>query len=617
MPDKERPTADDPLFPQSSPESDTIPAPSAANSDTTPTNVTPVKSGTPAYFSAARHKARLSSGVFLLSLLLTLLSGGVFLLSFFPLSPSYAALLSHLPPALAARPVIAVNALFALLVMLVNFSLYRRGFSRFFRGAPDTDSLIAFSTSAAFLYSVAALLLTDPELVVQGPATYFLPLAIAVTFAAGGTMLLAQSRFNRLSELAKLGALPEAEEKTFVSPRSSATVTGHIALLALIFAFATGLIWTMVDSSAVGVTVFFTVLIAACPLTLGLTEPLVLSCAMCQARRGGLIIRDRKAMETASEVSAVVLGKTGLITRGKPQITDIAGEGLTDGTLIGLAASAEAKSYHPLAETIADHAIKIRARLQRLAASNEIPGAGMETLINGSAVRVGKRRWLEEENIYISATLLTKSDQLEERGKTVLFISSGNSAKGLIAFEDEVRPNIPAMLKELDALGVRTILLTGDSLRTAKTFARELSIGEVHADLSAPAKAKEIQLLQAHGLTVALFDRTTEKSMSQQADLTVALANDAAEKFTAGFLLSQPEMSLLPRGLNLSRRAMTFIRQNYIWTFAGPLLTLPAATGILYAFGGPLFSPTLSAVASLPGLFILLINAFRLYRHQI
>ena len=141
MPDKERPTADDPLFPQSSPESDTIPAPSAANSDTTPTNVTPVKSGTPAYFSAARHKARLSSGVFLLSLLLTLLSGGVFLLSFFPLSPSYAALLSHLPPALAARPVIAANALFALLVMLVNFSLYRRGFSRFFRGAPDTDSL--------------------------------------------------------------------------------------------------------------------------------------------------------------------------------------------------------------------------------------------------------------------------------------------------------------------------------------------------------------------------------------------------------------------------------------------------------------------------------------------
>ena len=184
---------------------------------------------------------------------------------------------------------------------------------------------------------------------------------------------------------------------------------------------------------------------------------------MNKAQHSGLLVRDEATWETAADINTIVIGKTGFLTVGTPRITDLVGEGLTDDTLIGLAASAEAKSYHPLAEAIANRAIQVRARLQRLAAANEIPGVGVETLINGTAVRVGKRRWLEEEHIYISAGLLTKADQFEERGKTVLFVSSGRSAKGIIAFEDEVRPEIPAMLKALKTMGIQIVLLTGDS----------------------------------------------------------------------------------------------------------------------------------------------------------
>ena len=572
----------------------------------------------PSTLARLRRQTNFTLFRLLLSLCLTLLLFGNILFPAIAADLPYGKIFPLLPPALLARPNEYTSAAAALFLIMLNLPLYCRGLSRILRGVPDTDSLIAVSTLAAFCYSVVALCLTDPDLVGSSPATYFLPLSLTLTLTVIGEYVLQYVKRNIFETLAKMDELSR-DTSPFLSLPTHATVPGHITLLALFLAIALGLLWMELDSFAVGVTVFFTVLIAACPLSIGIMDAISMGIAMDKVRQSGLFVWDAAAWETAADINVVVIGKTGFLTVGTPHITDIVGEGLTDDTLIGLAASAEAKSYHPLAEAIANRAIQIRARLQRFAAANEIPGVGVETLINGTAVRIGKRRWLEDEKVYISADLLTKADQLEERGKTVLFVSSGRSAKGLIAFEDEVRPEMPAILNALKTMGIQVVLLTGDSPRTAKTFARELDIPEVRADIPAAEKAKELQLLQAQGLTVAFFDQAMANDADRQAELAVTLTADtsaAPQKATVLFFASKNFMAL-PRFLSLSRWMMTSLRQNYIWAFAGVFLTMPAATGLLYSFGGPLFTPLMAMAASLPGLLSVLLNAFRLHRFEI
>lgn len=543
-----------------------------------------------------------------ITLFLIIISALLFASEKFP----HAAFLSLLPPEIFSRTGSYINGALSFLIIILNAPLYRQGLSHLWRAIPNVQSFISLSTLAAFIYSVAALLLTDPDLVSHAPATYFLPLAITLTLTAMSDYIIATANKANMLALKEINAFSHAP----TPPLTKATTTGHIALLSCLLALFSGLIWASVESLSVGITVFFTILIASCPGSIALAETLNLWSVTKNAHRHGIIIRGKSAIETAADVNAVAFSKTGILTYGQPHITDVASEGLTAGTLIGLAASAEADSYHPLAEALANRAIRERAHLQRLAAFNELPGNGVESLLNGTLVRVGNRRWLEAEHIHINATLITKADQLEERGKTVLFVSGGNSVKGLIAFEDEVRSEIPSFLNALNNMSIKTILLTGDSPRTAKIFARELQISEVHAGIPNKEKPKELQLLQAHGCIVALLDNgRNDATIAKQADLAIISASGKEEnKLAAGFILIQPELSSVPHVLSLCRQAMTFTRQNYIWTFSGTLLALPAATGLLYSFGGPLFTPSLAILATVPGVFSSVINALRLLR---
>ncbi len=165
-------------------------------------------------------------------------------------------------------------------------------------------------------------------------------------------------------------------------------------------------------------------------------------------------------------------------------------------------------------------------------------------------------------------------------------------------------------------MNTRPILMTGDSQRMAKTFARQLSLEEFKAGIHAGDKTREIQLLQAHGHNVALIDKADVNIPSaRQADLTIVPATGEPRiKRFAGIVLTEDGLGALPHCLALSRRAMETIRSNYIWAFAGPLLALPAAGGLLYAFGGPLFAPWMASLAALPGVAAAIINAFRLRR---
>ncbi len=393
--------------------------------------------------ATARCASRWSLVSFLLSLLLTLALAALAAL------PELTEILPSILPEATTRlePLrrwngLAASALAALL-MTIHWRIYRQGIGRLLHLTPDDSSLIAVSTLAAFLFSVIALALTDPDLVSGGPSTWYVPLGITLSLAALGRFAFARAGLKSREDLVAAEALP-VPDTPLASVGSS--LPGHVAIFSLVTALIASIAWALLDSVSVASAVLFAIPVAACPGALGLTEALSVWAAVRAARANGLILRDQKAIEAAADTDTIVLGKTGLLTAGKPHITDLVPEGLTNQAFIGLAASAEAQSYHPIAEAIADQAIRAHVRLQRLAAFNELPGEGVEALISGSTVRVGTKEWLEREKVRISANLLTKFDQLTEKGKTVLFVSRGSEAKGLIAFQDDLRPEVPEIL---------------------------------------------------------------------------------------------------------------------------------------------------------------------------
>ncbi len=570
----------------------------------------------PDSLTKARHDSHRALFLLILSLLLAIA------LAALAVMPEIAILLKPTAPEMAQQMEVysrwsgQAATVIAALLMAIHWRLYRKGLRNLLHLAPDDNSLVAVSTLSAFLYSVIALALTDPDLIFGIPSTWYVPLGITLSISAWGRYILLRDRLTWRVDRFAADALPDFNPMP--APANS-SLPGHVAILSLILALIAGIAWTLIDSVSVASAVFFAIPIAACPGALGITEALSTRIAIRRARSNGMILYGRTAIESAADTDTIVIGKSGLLTSGHPYITDVIPEGLTQQSFIGLAASAEAQSYHPIAEAIASHAIRSHVRLQRLAAFNELPGKGVETLISGTTVRVGTKEWLEEEKVLISANLLTKFDQLTEKGKTVLFVSKGREAKGLIAFLDDLRPESTSVLKTLQEMGIHPIMMTGENQRTAKAFSRQIDISDYKANLKAEDKMREIQLLQAHGKVVTLFaDSSRDISAARQADLAVVPIAGAPEmKKIAAILLTAEGFNALPQGFTLCRYTMNSIRLNYIWAFAGPLLSLPAASGLLYAFGGPLFSPWMASLTALPGLIAAMINAFRLNRKSL
>ena len=368
------------------------------------------------------------------------------------------------------------------------------------------------------------------------------------------------------------------------------------------------------ESAAFVLTIFISVLVIACPCALGLATPTAIMAATGKGAEYGILIKGGEALETAQHVTAVVLDKTGTITSGRPAITDIIPEGLSEDTLIALAASAENGSEHPLAQAIVERARNKRLRIQGLAAFNAVPGEGIEALLNGQALRVGKGKWLQDQGVHISAELLTRADQLAAKGKTPVFISTGNSCRGIIALADTVKPESQEAVQFLQRMGIKVVMLTGDNKATARAIAKEVGITEVRAEVLPADKAKEVQLLQAHGHIVAMAgDGINDAPALACADIGMAIGSgtDIAIE-SADIVLMHSDLRDISRAIRLSRHTMRNIRQNLFWAFGYNVLGIPVAMGVLHIFGGPLLNPMLAAAAMSLSSVSVLTNALRL-----
>ena len=268
--------------------------------------------------------------------------------------------------------------------------------------------------------------------------------------------------------------------------------------------------------------IFLGVFLAASPLPFIVSRMLIALRIKRRLRDSAIVCSRMGALTELLHVNTIAFNRNGTLTEGNIFISALVPEGMTQGSLLALAASAEREATHPYAHALYDTAVQRGLHLQRHSAARETESFGVEALIARTPVRVGKKEWLQEENIEISAALLTRADQLATSGQTPLFVSSSKYARGIIAVRDDVRAEVRRALNALKERGLSLILLTGETKRLANATGKELRISEVRSDLTGTDKAREIRLLQSRGAVVAMVgDAMADQAALRAADISI------------------------------------------------------------------------------------------------
>jgi Cu+-exporting ATPase len=360
------------------------------------------------------------------------------------------------------------------------------------------------------------------------------------------------------------------------------------------------------------------VLIIACPCALGLATPISMTVAMGQGARRGILFRNAEAIERMRQVDVLVADKTGTLTQGKPALTDFAVEGLDEKEALALVASVEQLSEHPIARAVVEGA-KARGIATQPATSFEaLNGLGVRAVVGGRRVLVGNREFLVGEGAD-PARWQERADALRANAKTVVFFTVDGVAAGLAAVADPIKESTPEAIAALKQLGIRIVMLTGDSKRTAEVVARQLGIDEAIGEVLPGDKAAHVKRLQAAGRKVAMAgDGINDAPALAQADVGIAMGTgtDVAME-SAGVTLVKGDLRGIARAALLSRATMRNIRQNLMFAFGYNALGIPVAAGVLYPWFGWLLSPIIAAAAMSLSSVSVVMNALRLKRARI
>ena len=410
----------------------------------------------------------------------------------------------------------------------------------------------------------------------------------------------------------------EAQRSRAPIQRMADHVSAWFVPVVMLVAVAAFLVWAAFGPSpafSYGLIAAVSVLIIACPCALGLATPMSIMVGVGRGAQAGVLIKNAESLERMEKVDTLVVDKTGTLTEGKPRVTKIVAEGLSEDDLLSFAASLEQPSEHPLA-----HAVVVAAQEKGLiiakAEDFDSPtGKGVVGKVGGHAVALGNIKMMTELKIDVSH-LEKQGNELRQDGATVIFAALDGKAAGLVAIADPIKETTPQAIKELRAAGIHVVMLTGDNKTTALAVARKLGIDEVEAEVLPEDKSRIVKELREKGRVVAMAgDGTNDAPALAAADIGIAMGTgtDVAME-SAGITLLRGDLMGIAKARLLSEAVMSNIRQNLFFAFAYNVAGVPVAAGVLYPIFGLLLSPIIAAAAMAFSSVSVIANSLRLRR---
>ena len=395
----------------------------------------------------------------------------------------------------------------------------------------------------------------------------------------------------------------QAQNTKAPGQRLADRAAGVLVIVAVGSGILTFLAWKFIggEPTIVALTFAISAIVIACPDALGLATPTAVAVGVGLGAKYNILIKDAATLEGMAGIKAIVLDKTGTLTEGRPQLTDIVvadGAGVSENELLTLVAAAEAGSEHPLATAITQGAKDRNLALEPSSDFEALSGRGLSAMVAGRKLLVGNRRLLDEQQVALSPSLEQQAASLAEAGRTPMFVAVDGRIAGLVAVADTIKPTARQTIEQLKARGVEPVMITGDNQRTAAAVARELGIERFYAEVLPADKARYVRELQAEGRKVAMVgDGVNDAPALATANIGIAIGagTDVAIE-TANIVLMKSDPLDIVRAIILSQATVTKMKQNLFWASIYNLLAIPVAAGLFYSSLGWMIRPEIAAL---------------------
>ena len=438
------------------------------------------------------------------------------------------------------------------------------------------------------------------------------------TINASGTFLFVSKRIGSDTVLAQIiGMVRQAQSTKPAIGRLVDKVASVFVPIVLILTVITFLAWFNFGGElalSYALVTAMTVLIIACPCALGLATPISIMVGVGKAAEMGILIRNGDALQQAGKLTTIVLDKTGTVTEGKPAVTEIiVADGIEETFLLTMGASIEAGSEHPLAAAIVGYAKEKDVSLLKTENFSAVTGQGVNGVIDGQTILFGNARLMKNNNVDISS-LENKAQALSAQGRTSMYLAAEGKLQGIIAVSDPIKKDSIAAIKRLHDLGMKVVMLTGDSQRTAEAVAKQVGVDEVIAEVMPQDKAAKVVSLQEQGEQVAMVgDGINDAPALAQANVGFAIGSgtDVAIE-SADITLMRGSLHGVADAVAISRATIRNIKQNLFGAFIYNTIGMPVAAGILFPFFGILLNPMIAGAAMAMSSVTVVTNANRL-----
>lgn len=373
-----------------------------------------------------------------------------------------------------------------------------------------------------------------------------------------------------------------------------------IVILISILTFVVWMIWGGNNGFTYGLLNAVTVLVIACPCALGLATPTAIMVGIGKGAENNILIKDAESLELSHKIDSIILDKTGTITEGKPEVSEmIFADGVPVKELKSVLLAIEAQSEHPLAEAVVQSLQQEGTTAVSIDKIESITGKGIAAIYQNSEYIIGNPTLMHEKGIHVSQQFLTQINTLQQKAKTVVVFAKDKTAVAVIAIADRIKSGSKNAITQLQEMGIEVYMLTGDNQQTAAAIAAEVGLKHFKAEVMPADKAAFIKTLQQQGKTVAMVgDGINDSHALAQADVSIAMGkgSDIAIDVAKMTLISS-DLNSIPKAIKLSKRTVATIKQNLFWAFIYNLIGIPIAAGILYPMNEFLLNPMIAGAA--------------------